>query len=376
MPAEDRVQVVLQGATYRDWLEVDIDSDVMTPADAFSIKVRAPGRKAVAMFREGATLDVYIGEDRQMAGMIDEVHVRSMKGQDTLELVGRDKGGYLVDSDADPIRASHYTLKTLAEKLLKPSWGIREVIVSNEDNRKRLLGKRDRKSRAGRSSKGPLFTDTPRQSTSVEVGRTVAQILDDRTRQLGLTWWLTADGRLFIGRPNYNQEAAFRFTCLEREDPQAKRKNNCEAEVRRSIADRYSELTVVGQGSASSGLFSTPARASEAKFKASAKDPDLVARGIVRPHTVHDGDVQTRQEAQARADYEQGRRRLSALTIRVTTPGFRQEGRLFTVDTLATAEIGAAGISGVYWVAQRRFRETRQERRTELRLHEKGVWLA
>jgi prophage tail gpP-like protein len=66
--------------------------------------------------------------------------------------------------------------------------------------------------------------------------------------------------------------------------------------------------------------------------------------------------------------------------IKLTAPGFRQVdgkgvNRLFAIDTLASVRIPEAGIDGTYYITQRRFREDRGKRRTELTLHEKGVWL-
>src|SRR4030095_122608 len=71
---EDPVRVGIGGAAYHDWYDVDIDSDVFITADA----IRLTGtwdrarRGDLARFREGASLDVYVGDDRQMAGVIDD----------------------------------------------------------------------------------------------------------------------------------------------------------------------------------------------------------------------------------------------------------------------------------------------------------------
>jgi prophage tail gpP-like protein len=362
---------MVNGVSYDDWFEVDLDSDIFTIADTWHVRARAPEPEIVTAFREGMIVDVYVGDDRQMAGVIDDVELSGNRTEDVLELNGRDKAAFLTDSEAPQIRGVRYTLKQLAQKLLKPSWGVRSVIVSNANNRKLLMGKKDRKKPAGRGTRGALpFADPARQSVTVPPDARVAQILDHRTQQLGIAWWMTAGGDLFIGRPEYNQEVAYRFVVKPG-------RSNVESwRVVRSMADRYSEVVVNGQGASSSGLFTPRAKAKGAKFSASVVDPDLKARGIERRLVITDSDVQNHDQALRRAESEMGHRRLSGLTITLTAPGFAQEDRLFAIDTLAYVTIERAKIDGIFYVTARRFQESRAKRRTVLTLHETRVWLA
>ena len=374
----DDVRVIVDGVTFDGFYDADVDSDFETVADAFVVRGAPPSNpKLLSAFFEGNKVDVYVGDDRQMAGVIDDLHVRSNSSRDEIQIVGRDKGAYLVDNDAQTVGSlSGLTLEALANKLLLPSFGIRRVLLSNEANRKLLMGKKDRRSKAGTSKKRPLFSDAPRAETAVRPAQKIAQVLEERTRQLGVTFNITAEGDLFLGSPDYHQEVAFQFTCLGKDNPR-RVYNNCEIELVRSMGDRASELTIVGQGSASStAVFGGRATtAAGAKFKATARDEDLMARRIVRRRSRVDGDVLNRQQAQDRADYEAGLARMHGFTLRITTPDFRQGGRLFAVDTLANVRFEAAGVEGVFWVAQRRFIESRGKRRTELRLYPPGLWL-
>ncbi|HLY95208.1 MAG TPA: hypothetical protein VKP14_10200 [Gaiellaceae bacterium] len=385
MPSDtsDRVKVAVAGVEYSKWFEVEMDSDIFMPADAFSVRARAPGAQLVGAFREGMSCDVYVGDDRQMAGVIDDVVVEGTRSAETLALTGRDKGAFLVDGEAETIRAAKYSAKTLAEKLLKPSWGIKNVVFSNALNRKLLLGKKDRKSKAGTSRNAPVFADgfSPRAVTKVDPGQRVAQILDQHLRQLGLMWWLSAQGDLFIGKPDYEQEPSFYFYSFPPGDKRAVDNNVESYTVTRSIGERFSEIRVVGNTAATgtgANIFTGDSSKTGGSFKAAATDPDLVNRNIERRMILTDGDVANASQAKNRAEYEMGRRRLSALTIKITVPGFRggRDGsRLYTIDTLATVRIPTAGIDGQFYVAQRKFIETRPKRRTELTLHEKGVFL-
>jgi prophage tail gpP-like protein len=380
----DAIQIVVNGTSYQGWQQIDMDSDILNPADAFEVvgnipkvqpapsEVRAGApSKAFDDFREGNSCDLFVGLDRQMAGAMDEVTFSGNRHGSSLKISGRDKGAFLIDNEAKHIKASQYTVKTLIEALLDKTWDIRNVLLSNEDNRKLVLGKRDKKPP---KAIVPRFLQLlPRNRTKIDPGTRVATVIDTHCRRIGMTWWLTAQGDLFIGKPNYNQEPAYNFSAgaFGTGTP-----TNVESwDVTYSVVDRFSEIRVVGQG------FATPARlwstsAPSPKVSGVARDPDLVERGIVRKVILVDCDVLSKSEAQARADFEMGKRRMHGLTIKVTVPGFRQNDRLFAVDTMATVKLEEIGINGSFYVTQRRFTERRQQRRTQLTLVQPKLWLA
>jgi prophage tail gpP-like protein len=357
----DAIQIVINGTSYQAWEEVDIDSDILSPADAFRVTGKIPkvsptpdevraGAPASAFddFREGQKCDVYVGLDRQMAGVIDDVVMSGKREGSAINISGRDLGAFLVDSEAPHIKAQKYTIKTLAEALIDSSWGIRNVIVSNEDNRRLLLGKKDKKKP----------TSTP---------KFLQPIARDRTQ-------VTAQGDLFLGKPTYSQESAYKFYLYAEGSKDAAKNNVLEWEIQRGTADRFSDIKVVGQG------FTNPQKlwesSSKPKFAADERDPDLVERGIVRKLIVSDSDILSNDEAKNRAKHEMGLRRLKGFSIQLTVPEFRQGDRLFTVDTIASVTIEEADIDGTYYVTQRRFVESRGKKRTQLTLHAKDVWLA
>jgi prophage tail gpP-like protein len=380
--SNDRLQALLRGSAYRNWMELDLDSDIFTAADSFIMRATNPERVFVGAFREGEFLDVYVGDDRQMAGVIDDVEFTGDKDSERMSLTGRDRAALLLDNEADHLKAANLTLEELAKKLIKPSYGIRNIVLDNNANRKLLLGKKDRKSKAGtsRTAATGLFAKLPRGSTKVDPGQTIASIFDKHTKRLGITWWMTAQGDIFFGKPNYAQEPSFNFAYYTPRTASAQRFNNVLSySVRRSMGERYSEIAVKGQGrpSAKGGVFgSSRATTQGAKFDATAKDDELIARGIERKLIIADNDCVDRAMAQRRADFEMGMRRMKGLTIELTVPGFRQNDRLFTIDTLATLKIETLGIDGTFWIVQRRFTEKFDQRRTQLTLHQPKVWLA
>lgn len=384
---DDAIQIVINGTSYQGWTDVDLDSDIMNPADNFivsgTIPKKSPSRDEVRAgapengyddFREGKFCDVYVGLDRQMAGVIDEVKFNGDKSSSRIRISGRDKGAFLVDGEAKHIKATQYTVKTLFEALIDPSWGIRNIILSNEDNRKLLLGKKDKKKPTAGAPK--FLQPIARKATKIDPGQKIAAIMDLHCRRLGIAWWITAQGDLFIGKPNYNQEAAFHFDVpASADNGSSDHRYLVESwEVGYSISDRFSEIRVNGQGFGDPKALWNTAKGKPG-YTATARDPDLVERGIVRKNIIADHDILSKTEAQSRADWEMGKQRLKALVVNVTVPGFRQQDRLFTVDTIATVSIEEAGIDGKFYVLQRRFTEGRGKRRTQLTLVQPSVWL-
>lgn len=356
-----------------------MDSDVFTPADAFSLL--APLPKDPSLFREGITLDLYVGEDRQMAGVIDRAAITVARDSDRLRVAGRDKGGYLVDSDTKALHFSHYRLKELAEAMLLPEWGIRKVVVSNEDNLKVLLGKQEKNRFKKGKPKTDLFGGTIRKETKIDAGQRIATVLDEHCRRAGMTWWITAQGDLYIGKPTYDRAPQFAFYLYAPGSANAVHNNIEACTVTYDINDRFSELVVVGQtgsdSSAAGNLFSpTTTKGKQAKkYRGSATDPDLKSRGITRKTIIYDNEAISNDQCKKRAEEEMQRRRLHGLVLNLTVPGFKQDGALYTVDTLAKVKIERLGIDDVFWIGQRRFIERVEKRRTEITLYQKGVYL-
>jgi prophage tail gpP-like protein len=377
----DKLRLVMQGSAWRNWLEVDIDSDIFSPADAFIVRSELPSLPFVGAFREGEFLDVYVGDDRQMPGVIDDVELTGDVSSERMTLTGRDRGALLLDNEATQIKASNLTLEQLAKKLIKPSFGIRGIVLDNSANRKLLLGKKDRKSKAGTSRSGAsgLFAKLPRKQTKIDPGQTIASIFDKHCKRLGIAWWITAQGDIFFGKPSYDQEPSFAFAAYKPRTKNAWKTNVLRWSVRRSMGERYSEVTVKGQGRPKSkgGTFGGGRAAAQGStFSATVFDQELVARGIERKLIIADNDCEDRAMAQRRAEFEMGMKRLKGLVIQLTVPGFRQNGRLYTIDTLATVKLETIGIDGTFWLVQRRFLEKGDSQRTELTLYQPKVWLA
>src|SRR5258708_5056617 len=97
---------------FSDWLEYVIDSDLMTPADGFTITGAVPGDAATraearSILKAGATCKLYVGRDvtnnpdtiqraLQMTGVIDDVEWGGDRSHGAMvNIKGRDLAAHL-----------------------------------------------------------------------------------------------------------------------------------------------------------------------------------------------------------------------------------------------------------------------------------------
>lgn len=357
----------------------------------------------------GSTVKIYIGTDAagtdttrhlQMSGVIDTQDISaSIDSGSEFEIEGRDGAGVLVDSSTPigvvdftemktrrsrlfaydvsvtgpyelavvpgPVLepASHYTANaeiTLAELATSVCslWGI-QVTADSSASRDILTG-RPRGTRATvdsrRSRKGDSYASdqSPDDVKSIKVaearpqpGETAWQYLDRHAKRLGVMMWFSPSGRLILGSPQYTQESRGRIVRRFRSD--SRDPNNASGSVKRSIGDRYSQVTVLGRGSRKSG---------GSKITATALDPDWTA-GFSKPLIMQDQSIKTIEEAQRRAERELSRHKASALTLSYTLEGhgiwIGDQRYLYATDTMVDVLDEVAGIEGRYYVTKRTF---------------------
>jgi prophage tail gpP-like protein len=157
----DYVSLEVGGERLDTWTEYSVDSDLLQPADAFSLTVEVgagPNRVAQDRFREyraqlspGSLVRLYVGDDvsgqrrdryLQLSGRIDEIDISNDRHKGTvLRVTGRDHGAYLVDSTVPPglLRAEGAGFVDLVEAAVEP-WGL-EVLTDGTGSRDIFTGR-------------------------------------------------------------------------------------------------------------------------------------------------------------------------------------------------------------------------------------------
>lgn len=334
---DDTVSLSVGGKIHTEWKSYEIDSDLMVPADAFNLTL-APGTAALPEYVvEGAAIQVRVGRDLVLTGFIDDISQQSAKGKHDISINGRDGAGQLLDCSAPIFSHRLQTLKNIATALVR-DFGFISIRI---DAKKTML----------------------RERVSVEPGDSAWDALSHAAEANGLWPWFEPTGELVIGGPDYTTAPV--ATLIQRVDGVG---NNVEeVTVTRSCAERYSEITVLGQ---SPGTYLEPG---DIKIRGTASDTGVKQH---RPRIVIDHDMENSAMALTRAKKLIADARLNALSIEVTVKGHHTaHGVLWKPGQRVVLQFDRERINGIFFLMGRKLVRSRDGgTRTLLRFKEDGIW--
>lgn len=334
MPTPDNtVTLLINGKTHGQWTNYDIVSDLLTPADDFSVTLGRPVDAKPDTVRAGDKVEVRVGGDTVLSGRIDRVQTVTEKGGKTLTIQGRDDAGVLLDCSAPLFNAQDMDLNQIIEKIVKPL-GLAKIRID-----------------AAKTDKT--------HKVQIEPGSRAWDALLEYAEANGLWPWLEPDGTLVIGGPDYT--AAPMAELVLRTNGQ---NNNIKRlEVNRDMAARYSEVTVLAQS-----------HSGKNNIKATAKDESVK---LHRPLIVTEPDIDSQAQAQRKAKKRLADSRLEGLTITATVQGHRtDDGTLWQPGQRINVLSEPDGIDAVYFLMARTFTGGRgQPTETVLTLKEDGAWV-
>lgn len=363
------------------WQHYAIESDMMTPSDAFSVRAPNHDARMAGAVRKGSRVQVLVDGGLQMSGYVDSVSYSTDTTGAYVEITGRDDILFLVDCSAPVCQLRNVDLQGLAEQL-STGW-IDEWVVDNSENRHRLLLAQRRFKRASKPSAPTraALAETEKAAANlarvkreifftvkVEPGETAWDVIDRYAKAAGMLVWLSADGKGIIARPDYDQKPLYRLRLLTPDSGRSAENNIERSSVVEDWRNQYSRVTVYGTTG------NTRANYGASSTYEGYADEDSIT--VNRPLVLTDGDIKKVEAARKRAELERDRRAFEALTLTYTVRGHYQSGYLWEVDTLADVIDEPAGIQGEYYITRRRFSGDDSGRRTELTLHEKGALLA
>ncbi|WP_434777697.1 phage baseplate assembly protein [Neisseria sp. Ec49-e6-T10] len=336
MPTQDNeiIGLLVDGQLHQHWSSYEIDSDLLTPADGFQLVLGVPSGKTIPdIITEGAKIEVRTGEDIILTGRIDDITTQTDKNGRRLTVRGRDGAAVLLDCSAPIFNAQNLSLQQILDKLVKPL-GITKIRIDADKT-------------------------AVTNKVQIEPGERAWDALIKYAEANGVWPWFEPDGTLVVGGPDYTLEPV--ADLVMRFDGS---NNNIEKiTVTRSMARRYSEVTVLGQS-----------HKGTSNIKATVKDDGVL---VYRPLTVTDGDIDSVAEAQKRARKIIADSRLDGLTVEVTVKGYRTtEEILWTPGQRINLVSEPDGLEDVFFLMARTFSlsETGAPR-TVLTLKEDGAWV-
>ncbi|WP_244563469.1 phage tail protein [Pantoea rodasii] len=272
-----------------------------------------------------------------MTGLIDDINHAVLRGQHILTLTGRDEAAVLVDCSAPVFTRQEMTLAEVVEKVVRP------LGISRIDIR--------------------AVTPAAPKKFAVDPGETAWSALMKVCEVSGLWPWFAPDGTLVLGGPDYSA-APVASLVMSRNGTG----NLLDLTKHTSIAGRYSEVTVLAQGHATTGHNGVR------NHKGTVRDSSFT---LYRPHIEVLGDTDTDEEAAARARKLLTDSRLKALTITAVVRGVRTPGGITWMPGQRVAVKSAIhNIDAIYFIMGREVRGGRGvPLTTTLTLKEDGVWI-
>lgn len=344
MPAES-IRLTVGGVVNERWSGWSVDSDLLIASDAFELELHTEqGGALPAEVAEGAPCQLQLGDDTVLTGRLDEVEHEVSRSSHTVRITGRDLAGFLVDCSTPFVSMRDASLQQIVDQVAKPL-GIDRV-------RLQVPG-------------GAL-----RRRVQIQPGQSAWEVLLQVAEASGAWPWVEPDGTLVVGGPDYAAAPVGRLQLRHDGDGN----NITRISVRRSIAQRYSQITVLGQHGAFDGNDWGNNRTT---LKAQAKDDALARRGIFRPRVVVDGACDSNNLAASRAKKLLADSLMEGFEARVIVPGWRASGGAVwapgqRVELLSEPH----GLDGVFFILGRTLRLTRaQGAITELRLREDKAWI-
>lgn len=340
----NKVQLLVAGKLHDDWESYEVDSDLMTPADAWRVTVGLRGNTLPADVFPGQEITLRVGGDVVLTGRIDDVEDSVDKRAHTLAISGRDGAAILVDCSAPIFTAQQVDLAAVVAKVVRPL-GIGKIRIDAET----------------------IYT---RDKINVEPGDTAWAALQNAAEANGLWPWFEPDGTLVVGGPNYTRPPV--ADLVMRTSGQGN--NLLSLSRRRSIHPRYSKVTVLGQA------HGTALQTGKHGVMQFAEDTGV---SWYRPRIVvdHESDSNAIALARARKLISDGRVAGFALTARVkghriNAPGAPGDGKLWQPGQRLRVLSEPHGIDGVYFLIARTFSGGRDAgATTSLKLIEDGAWV-
>lgn len=305
----DRVRIRIGDQLFEAWKQVSVSRSIESLCGTFDISLFDRFDNQQWLFVPNTVVDIFIGNDQVLRGIIDRVSIGADPTQKILSIAGRDQTSDLVDCSAMniPGKWSQIDLANLTYFLCNPfGIKIRSDVVTD------VLF--DFKLQSGESPWEAINRANEFQG---------ALIISDKF------------GRLVITKPGMSTDPV--------SDRLVYGKNISKFSLVVDYSSRYSEYTVKGQTKVSeeSG-WGTSER--KVNFEATATDP-VIAERRTRPKLFQAEGKATQKSAQNRVNLEASVRAARSSELIVTVQGWRQtNGKLWPINQYVFVDIPPARI--------------------------------
>lgn len=203
--------------------EWSISDDVMSLSDTACVTIPNVDGEHSGKIQLGQKVEIEESDDDvangqwvpSFKGVVTDVRTGSdVSGGSVISVTMQDLGWFLTKCAAQPlVNIKNRRFKQLLELLIDPSWGIGEVVASNDLNRRIKHGRQV----IVQNFKPQLGAVLP--FIQVEPGQKPADIILQYAAREGVLVNVSADGKLVFFRPDYSQQALYSALYAATTDP-------------------------------------------------------------------------------------------------------------------------------------------------------------
>lgn len=373
-------EVLVNGRLLERWTDYTIENDMLTPADAFNMKLAPATRGVYDLVPPDSEVEVRIESTRVLSGFIDERATEITRAGTSLTISGRDRAGRMVDESATLQVFPVLDLQTLMSQLARPTFPD-GAVLSNAENRDLVRGRRSGKAEPGVE---PIFSKRSKAPKKVEPGQTRWDVGQEFLEPANILAWSQADGRaIVVGLPNYSQGTQFRFFLAGENSLRVGESNVLSASVTESVAERFSRIVIVGAARGNSANYGSRVAGLQREVRNNPATLDGAGIDFTTSKLMifTDDDVKNLSDADDRVIREFRLREAERLVLELRVQGHSQVrnrgdvAALFGFDMMADVEIEDLNIAGRFIITKVTFEASRGGRTTSLTLVPEGTIL-
>lgn len=347
----DTIKLQIGNQEISTFLSYEVDSNVLVPADAFSVKLSRIDNS----IKEGSEFKLYVNDSLEMTGVIDKVSASYGKGSQEMTIEGRDYMGLLIDISVEEWKTiKGMALKELAARLLKnvPYIKKSKIIYGSEIEDTGIITRR-KGIHHTKKTQDEIYGDTSTITCQYEPGISIFDALSDYAQRHGLLMWMESDGTLVFGTLKGaldSESSDYAFYC-HKEGDDRKKNNIISAALNKDISKRYSKITTIAQIQGTDdrnvGDHSIPKTATDEFFP------------FTKP-LVLQSSCGSERGAKYQAEWEMKRREADGWRVEYTVAGHSQDGTNYRANRVCYIKDEVFGLDDSYLVLGRKFTLDRQ----------------
>ncbi|MGV8597831.1 phage baseplate assembly protein, partial [Pseudomonas aeruginosa] len=129
MPTRADIRLSIGGQAHETWDGWSVESDLLTPADAFELELFTRDRVSLpAQLQEGSPCELSLAGDRVLTGQVDEIEHDIARQGTAIRITGRDLAAPLVDCATPFVAMREAGLAEIVANVLRPL-GITQVDI-------------------------------------------------------------------------------------------------------------------------------------------------------------------------------------------------------------------------------------------------------